>query len=321
MRLSKADFEQPSVERAIVVHGHRRAFTMQGNGPALLLLHGIGCDRKTWDPVLPQLAEHFTVIAPDLLGHGASAKPRADYTLGGYANGMRDLLGILGIERVTVVGHSFGGGVAMQFAYQFPERTERLVLVSSGGLGPDVNVLLRALTLPGGSALIALSHRAPVRLPLRILAKALARVAPRAAAADLTECLGVYNELRDPAARAAFLHVLHHVIDWRGQIVTMRDRAYLTTGVPTLIVWGADDHVLPSRHADAMNHDMPESQLVVMPGVGHFPHRERPTTFAQAVIDFVTESAPIRWDAPRWRALLRDRSASEPDSEPRLMKG
>jgi pimeloyl-ACP methyl ester carboxylesterase len=300
------------VERAIVVHGHRRAFTMQGKGPALLLLHGIGSDRRTWAPVLPLLARHFKVITPDLLGHGASAKPRADYSLGGYANGMRDLLGILGIERATVVGHSFGGGVAMQFAYQFPERTERLVLVSSGGLGREVSVLLRALTLPGGPTLLAASHLAPVRGPLRILARSLAGVAPRAIAADVEEALTVYTELRDPAARAAFLHVLRHVIDWRGQIVTMRDRAYLSAGMPTLLLWGAADHMLPVRHAVEMHREMPHSRLVMLPGVGHFPHREQPEAFAQAVIEFVAQTSPSRWDARRWRQLLRARTSAEP---------
>src|SRR3954466_10384381 len=133
----------------LTLHGHRRAFVMVGSGPALLLLHGLGCDHTTWLPVIATLSRRFTVIAPDLLGHGQSAKPRADYSLGGYANGMRDLLTVLGIDKVTVVGHSFGGGVAMQFAYQFPERTERMVLVAPGGLGPEVTAAIRAVTLPG----------------------------------------------------------------------------------------------------------------------------------------------------------------------------
>ena len=137
------------VEQYLTLHGHRRAFIKAGHGPALLLLHGLGCDYATWQPVIPPLARRYTVIAPDLLGHGQSGKPRADYSLGGYANGMRDLLTVLGIDRVTVVGHSFGGGVAMQFAYQFPERTERLVLVAPGGLGPEVSSAIRAITHAG----------------------------------------------------------------------------------------------------------------------------------------------------------------------------
>lgn len=130
----------------VVLHGHRRAFRRAGSGPALLLLHGFGCDSSTWRAIIESLAEHFTVIAPDLLGHGASGKPNADYSLGGYANGMRDLLTVLGIDTATVVGHSFGGGGAMQFAYQFPERTERTMLISTGGLGPAVTPFVRFLT-------------------------------------------------------------------------------------------------------------------------------------------------------------------------------
>ena len=105
------------------------------------------------------------MVAPDLLGHGESAKPRADYSIGGFANGMRDLLGVLGMERANVIGHSFGGGVAMQFAYQFPERTDRVVLEASGGLGREVTPLLRALTLPGAAQLLATIDALGGRLP------------------------------------------------------------------------------------------------------------------------------------------------------------
>ena len=129
---------------SVVLHGHRISYRSAGTGSAVLLLHGITSSASTWDDVLPWLAERHTVVAPDLLGHGQSAKPRGDYSLGAHANGLRDLLGVLGHERVTVVGHSLGGGIAMQLAYQFPELCERLVLVSSGGLGRDVHALLRA---------------------------------------------------------------------------------------------------------------------------------------------------------------------------------
>ena len=207
---------------------------MLGTGPsALVLVHGIGSDSTTWDAVAPQLAERFTVIMPDLLGHGVSAKPRADYSIGGYANGMRDLLGLLDIDRVTLVGHSFGGGVAMQFAYQFPELTERLVLVASGGLGQQVSLALRALTLPGASVALGLSHLPPARIAVAALRAAAGLGVPAALASDLREGLKVHAALRDPLARAAFLRVLRHVADWRGQLITMRDRAYLTEGLAT----------------------------------------------------------------------------------------
>ena len=215
----------------LTVHGHRRAFVKVGSGPALLLLHGLGCDHTTWEPVIDALARRYTVIAPDLLGHGLSDKPRADYSVGGYANGMRDLLTVLGIDKVTVVGHSFGGGVAMQFAYQFPERTERLVLVASGGLGPEVTPAIRAVTTPGfhqAMGLLTLPGRPAPRqgraaraLPHRPQADP----RPRRGRRDLRLLQRPARPRRDPARRRA-------VVDWRGQIVTMADRAYLTEAMP-----------------------------------------------------------------------------------------
>src|SRR5207247_2045660 len=126
------------------------------SGPVLVLIHGITASAATWDDVLPWLAERHTVVAPDLLGHGRSAKPRGDYSLGAYANGIRDLLEVLGHPRATIVGHSLGGGIAMQFAYQYPERCERLVLVSSGGLGREVHAMIRAAALPGSEWVLPL---------------------------------------------------------------------------------------------------------------------------------------------------------------------
>src|SRR5947209_10306074 len=143
------------------VHGYRRAFRIAGSGPVILLIHGIGDNSTTWSTVQSKLAQRFTVIAVDLLGHGESDKPRADYSIAAYANGMRDLLSVLDIERVTVVGHSLGGGVAMQFTYQFPQLVERLVLVGAGGVTKDVNIALRIASMPMGSEALAL-----LRLPM-----------------------------------------------------------------------------------------------------------------------------------------------------------
>jgi pimeloyl-ACP methyl ester carboxylesterase len=292
-------------ETSVIVHGHRRAFTIAGDGPPLLLLHGIGSSRETWKPVLPALARRFTVVAPDLLGHGDSAKPRADYSIGGFANGMRDLLGVLGIERVTVVGHSFGGGVAMQFAYQFPERTERVVLEASGGLGREVTPLLRALTLPSARQLLALFDAIPSKAQV-LLAEQVIRRLPRGAfSSDIGEAAKVIEGLRGRASRTAFLHVLSHVIDWRGQIVTMRDRAYLAQGMPIMVIWGDGDTVLPFAHATAAVEAMPDARLVTVAGVGHFVHVERPAEFARAVVDFVKTTAPSSYDPQQWRALLK----------------
>ncbi|HEX5918875.1 MAG TPA: alpha/beta fold hydrolase, partial [Nocardioides sp.] len=232
----------------VTVHGHRRAYVRAGSGPVVLLLHGLGCDHTTWAPVIASLSRTHTVIAPDLLGHGSSDKPRADYSLGGYANGMRDLLTVLGVDTATVVGHSFGGGVAMQFGYQYPERTERLVLVASGGLGPEVNPAIRAITTPGFHQVMGVLA-AP---GLRHAATTTLRVLSRSGIGqlrDLAEVAAIYDSFKDPRARAAIRHVVRAVVDWKGQIVTMADRAYLTEAMPMCVVWGADDLVIPVSHA------------------------------------------------------------------------
>ena len=208
----------------LTIHGHRRAFVRTGSGPALLLLHGLGADHTTWEPVIDQLARRYTVIAPDLLGHGQSDKPRADYSVGGYANGMRDLLTVLGIDKVNVVGHSFGGGVAMQFAYQFPERTERLMLVGSGGLGPDVHPVIRAITTPGFEYLMGPLTLPGVRHVVATAMRGLSRTGVKEFR-DFDEVASIYETFQDFDARSAICHVTRAVVDWRGQIVTMADRA------------------------------------------------------------------------------------------------
>src|SRR4051812_49850958 len=153
-------------QREITLHGHRVAYRQAGeSGPVLLLIHGITGNARQWDEVMPLLAQHYHVIAPDLLGHGESAKPRGDYSLGAYAAGVRDLLITLGHKRATVVGHSLGGGIAMQFAYEYPPFAERLVLVKSGGLGREGHPLLRAAAPPGSGVVLPPLAGSPVPRP------------------------------------------------------------------------------------------------------------------------------------------------------------
>ncbi len=289
----------------ITIHGHERAFVKMGQGPALLLLHGLGCDHTTWSPAIHELARHFTVIAPDLLGHGASAKPRADYSLGGYANGMRDLLTVLNIDKVTVIGHSFGGGIAMQFAYQFPERTERMILVAPGGLGAEVTPFIRLITLPGFHQAMGVATLPGVRHVGKAGLRALSRTG-LPAARDLGEVAEIYESFKDPRARAAIRHVVRAVVDMRGQIVTMVDRAYLTQAMPMLVVWGSDDLVIPSKHADNAARIAPGAVVEVLPNSGHFPHKDHPDRFAKIVQDFIRATQPAAYHRGRWRQLLRN---------------
>jgi pimeloyl-ACP methyl ester carboxylesterase len=288
----------------ITLHGHRVSYRTAGSGPLLVLIHGIAGSSATWADVIPRLAEHYTVVAPDLLGHGDSAKPRTDYSLGAYASAVRDLLGVLGHERGTIVGHSLGGGVAMQFAYQFPERCERLVLVSSGGLGHELHLILRAAALPGAEwVLPVLCSRAlcdAVHGAARVLRRAGLRAAP-----DLEETWRSFASLSDPEARLAFIHTVRTVIDIKGQRASAGDRLYLAAEVPTMIIWGAHDPLIPVAHAHSAHERIRESRLEIFPHAGHFPHRGDPQRFVDVLVDFIQATTPARVDEQTWRARLR----------------
>jgi pimeloyl-ACP methyl ester carboxylesterase len=286
----------------VLVHGHRLSYRIGGtSGPVLLLLHGLLGSGASFGPALDELARTHRVIAPDLLGHGASEKPSGDYSLGSLATLVRDLLVVLGVESATVVGHSLGGGVAMQLAYQFPATVERLVLVDSGGLGRSVSPALRAVALPGAEwVLPAVFNPYAARAAARLL-RPLQRVTPP----GLAQVVAGLATLADAEARAAFVLTARSVIDVRGQRVSASDRLYLAAALPLLLVWGARDPVIPVAHAHALHELLPGSTLVVFEGAGHFPQVEEPGRFAGVVADFVaTTTAPVDRDAA-WATALR----------------
>jgi pimeloyl-ACP methyl ester carboxylesterase len=293
------------VAESRVVHGHKRAFVRAGEGPALLLLHGIGNNCQTWSKVIDRLAETHTVIAPDLLGHGNSDKPRGDYSLAAYANGMRDLLSILDIEKATVVGHSLGGGIALQFAYQFPERCERLALVGSGGLGPELSAGLRAATLPGAELVVtALAQiSAPLRTGLQAVEK-VGRVTGWRRIGDLAQAVDALLALKDTEARRAFLRTLRGVVDARGQAVTALDRIYLADSVPMLVIWGAQDPIVPAQHAESVRVLVPSARVEVFDDAGHWPHLDEPDRFCDVLLEFIASTEPAAHDLDSWRRLL-----------------
>src|SRR5215211_3005084 len=270
----------------IVLHGHAVRFHRAGSGPLVVLLHGIAGTADTWAPVAQALAQRHTVLAPDLLGHGESAKPRGDYSLGAYASGVRDLVAALGHDRATVVGHSLGGGIAMQFAYQYPQRVERLVLISSGGLGREVHALLRAATLPGSELALAVLGGGWVRSAGGAVASALGRVGLRAGE-DLAGVAAGSASLGDAGARAAFVHTARAAIDAGGQRVSATDRLYLAAELPTLVAWGERDPIIPVEHGRAAHAAMPGSRLEVFAGAGHFPHLDDPARFAGVLRDWI----------------------------------
>lgn len=292
----------------VSLHGHRITYREAGDPglPVLLLVHGITSSSATWDPVIPALAEHAHVIAPDLLGHGESDKPRADYSLGALASGLRDLLERLGHDRVSVVGHSLGGGVAMQFAYQFYEHCDRMVLVSSGGLGREVSIALRAATLPGAELVLPVIANRHVRDAGVAVGRMLGRLPFRLRPSALEAARG-YASLADSPTRLAFVQTLRSVVGPGGQRVSGNDRLYLGEGRPTLIVWGALDTVIPVSHAYAAHTAIPGSRLEIFEQSGHFPHQDEPVRFARVLSDFLqtTESGVL--DRATLRSLLANR--------------
>jgi pimeloyl-ACP methyl ester carboxylesterase len=303
-RSASSTAPEPGGLHELVLHGHRVFYRAAGDGPVLVLVHGITSTSETWSYVLPSLAERFTVIAPDLLGHGESAKPRGDYSLGAYASGIRDLLVALGHERATFVGHSLGGGIAMQLAYQFPEQCERLVLVSSGGLGREITALLRAASLPGSELVLPLLVNERVLGAGRTVGRLLGRVGLRVHT-DLGEVLRGHASLSDGDARAAFVHTLRTIVDSGGQRVDASDRLYLAQAIPFLIMWGERDPIIPVEHGRAAHRLVPGSRLEVFPDAGHFPHLDDPLRFIRVLTDFMETTEPAAVHAGSWKGLLR----------------
>jgi pimeloyl-ACP methyl ester carboxylesterase len=287
----------------VTIHGYEVAYRRGGDGPVLLLLHGIAGSSGTWIPSMRLLQTQFTVLAPDFLGHGKSAKPLGDYSLGNHAAGMRDLLDRLAIERATVVGQSFGGGVAMQFAYQFPERCERLVLVDAGGLGREVSWILRLLTLPAAEYVMPLVFPPFVRDWGDSLSRVLGSLGIRRARA--VEMWRSYRSLTEPENRRAFVRTMRSVIDPGGQSVSALDRLYLAAHVPTLIVWGDRDRIIPVAHAYQAHEAISNSRLEVMEGVGHYPQVEDPVRFVEILVDFLHSTQASTGAAEERRKLLR----------------
>jgi pimeloyl-ACP methyl ester carboxylesterase len=253
---------------------------------------------------MPYLAERFTVIAPDLVGHGESAKPRGDYSLGAYASGVRDMLVALGHDRATFVGHSLGGGIAMQLAYQFPERCERLALVSSGGLGRELSWLLRAAALPGSEVVLPFLASGRLMDAGRVLGRGLERLGLKAGT-DIAEIARGHASLSDRDTRAAFVHTLRTMVDPGGQRVNASDRLYLAEHVPFMLVWGERDGVIPVEHAYAAHELVKSSRLEVFPEAGHFPQLDEPQRFLHVLRDFMETTEPARMAPEQWRELLR----------------
>lgn len=283
-------------QRYMEIHGERLAYYDEGPADghpaeAILLIHGMAGSAHTWREIIPRLSRSYRVIAPDLLGHGQSAKPRTDYSLGAFAVGLRDLLDELGVDAATIVGQSLGGGIAMQFLYQHPDYCRRLVLISSGGLGQDVGLILRLLSAPGAELIMPLiAPEFVVRAgdSVKSWLTSLGLRSPRGA-----EIWSAYSSFKDASTRVSFLRTLRSVVDYRGQSVSALNRLSTRADLPTLAIWGEDDAIIPVDHAYAALEARPDCRLEVLPGVGHFAQVEAPNKVVDLIEEFIEQTSVV----------------------------
>jgi EmrB/QacA subfamily drug resistance transporter len=291
LRRSLRAVEIPGVARnEMSLHGHRLVYRVAGSGPPLLLVHGLFDDALTWRKLIAQLARTHTVIAPDLFGHGESDAPRhADYSVEGHAAVLRDLLEVLGHHRVTIIGHSLGGGIAMSLAYRYPARVHRIALISSGGFGREVHPLLRALSLPGAGPALRLVTMRPTLALLARLARLLEAAGARRPARGARQLQLVLTGVGRRGRRAAMIRTLQSVIGWRGQTVSALDRSYALRRFPTLVLWGTRDRMIPAHHASAALASNPGAEIALLDGTGHLPHLTRAGLVAERLSCFIND--------------------------------
>lgn len=275
----------------VVLHGHELSYVDRGSGPVVLFIHGILGSQQQWAHLVDTMDDDHRVLVPDLFGHGESAKPLGDYSLSAHAAAMRDLLDHLGIDRVTLVGHSLGGGIAMQFFYLFPDRVDRLVLVASGGLGREVNAVLRSATLPGAAQVLSVLASAPVLSRVEALGRGASKLGWRPGA-DLGAVWRGFSSLGDRESRSAFLATTRAVIDIGGQSISAYDHLGAVPPISTLIVWGSKDRMIPATHALSAQRALPDCRIELFEGAGHFPHLDDPDRFARLLREFIADDTP-----------------------------
>jgi 4,5:9,10-diseco-3-hydroxy-5,9,17-trioxoandrosta-1(10),2-diene-4-oate hydrolase len=258
-----------------------------GSGPPIVLIHGLTGSWQNWLEQLPVFARDHRVIAIDLPGFGASPMPSEKISIPGYARHVRALLGELGVERAVVVGNSMGGFIGVELAIQFPELVDRLVLVSAAGLSiadmrhENVLAVLRRLEgrLAAYTGWIGAHSDALTRRPrARRMLLGLVAEHPERLAAPL-----IAEQVRG-SGKPGFIDALDALTDY-----PIRDRLGEIT-CPTLIVWGAKDHIIPVGDADDFEQLIPDARKVVWPDTGHVAMFERPAAFNALVAAFIDEA-------------------------------
>jgi len=280
------------VRNRVTLNGDELSYIDIGTGRPIAFVHGLMSSAQTWTNQAERLAGRHRVIAPDLFGHGESAKPLGDYSLSAHAASVRDLFDAIDVESATLVGHSLGGGVVLQFAYLFPDRVDAIVLVSSGGLGRELSPLLRAATLPGSELVLPVLASGWLHgvgdAALRVWSKVgLPSISPSS-----DEAWQSFSSLADAGTRRAFLATSRSVIDVHGQTVSAQNRLAGIASRSTMLVWGERDRMIPSSHVEAARKELPAARVELFDRSGHFPHLDEPDRFARVLDEFIDASIP-----------------------------
>lgn len=269
----------------VTASGHQMSYVTGGSGPPMVLLHGLGANSFTWRYVLPTLMQHYTIFAPDMFGCGDSDKANVDFSLhamAGYVNGFMEAVGL---DRAIFVGHSLGGGLTMQYCHEYPGHAERIVLVSSGGLGTDLHWLLRISTLPGANGIIGAMADPRTRLPQLSRTMEQRRLHRLDQEFD-PDTQTMLDRFQSYETRQAFLSMLRHVGGLKGQrLSALAHLGELT--VPVLLIWGARDSTIPVSHGRHALSFIPFAHLEVLPNCYHRPQIEAPRRFNELILDFL----------------------------------
>jgi 4,5:9,10-diseco-3-hydroxy-5,9,17-trioxoandrosta-1(10),2-diene-4-oate hydrolase len=277
------------VEKTIDVEGHRVRYLAAGEGTPLVLLHGVGTSSGEWSWVIPDLARNYLVYALDLPGYDGSYEP-PDYSPSYTASFVKAFLDSVGVERAVVVGNSFGGLVALHLALSDPERVSALVLSDSAGLGRAVNPGLMALSSPGAGDLRAALDKKRPGAAKRAFRRALLMFA-RPWQIPSKWLKDQYKLAQLPNFTDATLGTIRTVVGSMGQREVLLDQLP-SLRMPTLIVWGIEDKVVPYSHAKEAIALVQDGSLELIPNCGHLPHVEQPKRFVSVLGQFLSEHQP-----------------------------
>ena len=283
---------------------HRMSYVTGGSGPPMVLLHGLGANCFTWRFTLPTLTQHNTIYAPDMFGCGESDKAGMDYSLDAMADYVNGFMEAVGLHSAIFVGHSLGGGITMQYCHRHPGHAERIVLVSSGGMGRDLHWLLRISTLPGANSVIGAMADPRTRLPQISRTMEQRRMQQLAQEFD-PNTPTMLDRFQSYETRQAFLGMLRGVGGLQGQRVSALDHLTELT-VPVLLIWGARDGTIPVSHGKQAASIIPLAHLEVLPNCYHRPQIEAPQKFCELVLNFLQSDIwpPVGSEQPEIMATV-----------------